>query len=178
MEKFKVEVKGTRPLLMCSPKSLGESQNSQRGRKSVSAREEAESLLYLTDDGKPYVSSLVILAAMRKQAVNHKIPGRGHKTYKDYVYAGLEIEPDEIELQSSSGWIIDSRSAVIGTARIMKARPKFKDWKLEFQVTILDEIITPEILKILLEEAGKFSGLLDFRPLFGRFEVTKFERII
>lgn len=177
MEKFKVEIKGTRPLLMNSPKSLGEQRNSQRGRKSVTQKEEAEGLLYLSGNGKPYIPSLAILAAMQRQSTNHKIPGRGKKTYKDFIYAGLEIETDEIELQSESDWKIDSRPVVIGGARIMKARPKFKDWKLEFQISILDEIITPEVLKILLEEAGKFSGLLDFRPLFGRFEVTKFERV-
>ena len=42
---------------------------------------------------------------------------------------------------------------------------------------ILDPIITPSALKEILIDAGKYNGLLEFRPLFGLFAVETFEKI-
>jgi len=48
---------------------------------------------------------------------------------------------------------------------------------LEFTVEILDPVVTSSSLKEILIDAGKYNGLLDFRPLFGLFEVVTFEKV-
>jgi len=69
------------------------------------------------------------------------------------------------------------RTVVINRARVPKARPKFEKWMLEFTVEILDPVVTSSSLKEILIDAGKYNGLLDFRPLFGLFEVVTFEKV-
>ena len=179
MEKFKVEIRGTRPLLMNSCRHMIEERENKpsRGMKEITSKEEAEKLLYLDKEENIVVPSLTILACLRKSAVNFKVPGRGKKTYKDFIYAGIGIEPREIPLITSNGWEVDLQIVVIGNGRIVKPRPRFDEWKLNFEAEILDVIITPSTLKEILVDAGKFNGLLDFRPLFGLFEITEFEKI-
>ena len=178
-EKYKVEIRGTRPLLMNSCKSMLEERENKlsRGIKEITPKEEAEKLLYLDKEGKFIMPSLTILACLRKSAVNFKVPGRGKKTYKDFIYAGVRIEPENIPLITENGWEADLQAVVIGGGRVIKARPRFNEWKLNFEAEILDVIITPATLKEILTDAGKFNGLLDFRPLFGLFEVKEFEKV-
>ena len=178
-EKFKVEIKGTRPLLMNSCRSMIEDKENKpsRGRKEISLKEEAEKLLYLDKKGKIVVPALTILACLRKSATNFKVPGRGKKTYKDFIYAGVRIYPENIPLITKNGWEVDLKPVVIQRARIIRAKPRFDEWKLGFEIEILDVIITPTTLKEILVDAGRFNGLLDFRPLYGLFEVVNFEKI-
>jgi len=178
-EKYEVEIKGIRPLLMNSCRHMLEEREnkSSRGKKEIEPREEAKKLLYLAKEGKIIVPSLAILACLKKSASNFKVPGRGKKTFKEFIYSGVRIEPEEIPLITENGWEVDLRPVVVGKARIIRARPRFDDWKLRFTIEILDVIITPSILKQILIDAGRYNGLLDFRPLFGLFEVIKFEKI-
>jgi len=177
-ERFKVEIRGTRPLLMNSCRCMIEDKENKpsRGKKEISLKEEAEKLLYLDKEGNIVVPALTILACLRKSATNFKVPGRGKKTFKDFIYSGVKIEPREIPLVTENGWEVDLQPVVINRARVIRARPRFDEWKLNFETEILDVIITPSTLKEILVDAGKYNGLLDFRPLFGLFEVTKFEK--
>ena len=178
-ERFKVEIKGTRPLLMNSCKHMTDEKmkTPSRSREEMSLKEEAERVLYADKNGKPIVPSYCILSCLRKSAVNFKVPGRGKKTYKDFIYSGVQIIPEDVPITSENDWEIDLRPCVIGAARVIKAKPKFMTWKLEFETEILDPIITPSAFKEILVDAGKYNGLLEFRPLFGLFSVEKFDKI-
>ena len=178
-EVYKVRVKGTRPLLMNSCRHMIEEKENKpsRGRKNLTPKEEAERFLYLDENGNLVVPSLTILACLRKSATNFKVPGRGKKTFKDFIYAGIRIEPENIPLITDDGWEPDLQPVVIGRARIIKSRPRINNWELNFEAEILDVIITPSTLKEILVDAGKYNGLLDFRPLYGLFEVVEFEKV-
>ena len=100
---------------------------------------------------------------------------KGHKTYKTILQAGIYINPDLIPL-SNQEWEIDSRRVKIQRASIMRSRPIFREWSLDFDIVITSpELIQPAILKEILENAGKVKGIGDYRPKYGLFEVTKFE---
>jgi len=62
-------------------------------------------------------------------------------------------------------------AVVVNRARIMRTRPIFYDWALEFAVTFNDELINQRDLVQIIEIAGSQIGLSDFRPRFGRFLV-------
>lgn len=178
-EIYKVEIRGTRPLLMNSCRCMIEDKLNKpsRGIKEITLEEEAEKLLYLDKKKNIVIPSLCMLGCLRKSAVNFKIPGRGKKTHKDFIYAGVKIEPENIPIITNNSWEVDLQTVVIGSGRIVKPRPRFDDWKLGFEMEILDVIIVPSVLKEMLVDAGKFNGLCDFRPLFGLFSVEKFERV-
>ncbi len=58
----------------------------------------------------------------------------------------------------------------------MRVRPTFKPgWKLDFEITVLDDQILHNVLNEVLSLAGRTVGVGDFRPRFGRFMVTRFE---
>ena len=169
-----VEIKGIRPLLMHSAETM--TNGKELAKKDRGTRVEAESYLY--KDGKDIICcpSIVLLSALKNSAVNFLVGGKGKKTYKNYIYSGVAIEQENIEL-ISNGWETDKKTVVVGRARIIRARPRFDEWSLKFTIEILTDIITPAILKTMLQHTGKYSGIMDFRPLYGLFEVVSFKEI-
>jgi hypothetical protein len=175
-ERIEVTIRGIAPLLMhrfegnqgeSTPKKSGTQYNNQ---------EDAKRALYTNKDGDIVQPGLNIESAMIQAAVNYKIPGQGKKTYKDAFRGGIFVEPRLIPHKIPK-WEIDLQSVVVQRSRIMRARPRFDDWELEFQILNIDERITPAIIKSVLADAGKFIGMGDYRPRYGRFEVVRFEPI-
>jgi hypothetical protein len=113
---------------------------------------------------------------MIKSASNNRIAGRGKKTFKDAFKGGVFVEPRLIPHKISK-WEIDLQNVVVQRSRVIRARPRFDEWELDFQILNIDERITPNIIKDILVDAGRFCGIGDFRPRYGRFEVVKFEPI-
>jgi len=76
----------------------------------------------------------------------------------------------------SDGWKVDIQSVVVQRNRIPRARPRFDNWELEFEIINKDPtIINKDVLKQILIDAGKYYGIGDYRPDYGLFEVVKFE---
>lgn len=174
---FEVEIKGTRPLLMHSTAAMLKPKSNKVKSTVHDPVEEAHDCLYFCDNGKIGVPGFALLSAMKKAAVNVKKAGAGKKTLKDYVFSGLRIEEEFIELPNQE-YTIDLRPVVVQRSRIMRARPLFKDWMLKFKVSILDDQTWDAgIVRGLLEDAGKYQGLLDFRPLFGTFAVASMKNL-
>jgi hypothetical protein len=84
--------------------------------------------------------------------------------------------PRELEAMWKSGEYRDIRSVVVGTARVMRCRPKFRKWSVEFTLLFDTESINRDALITAAEAGGRLIGLGDFRPSnggpFGRFTVT------
>jgi hypothetical protein len=62
-----------------------------------------------------------------------------------------------------------------GTSSIVRVRPIFDKWAIEFEVSFIEEVISEKSIKLLLEKAGLVCGLGDWRPQHGRFVVSRFE---
>lgn len=77
---------------------------------------------------------------------------------------------------------VDSRSVVIPSTggRIMAHRPRFDAWQLTFEVELDESECAPDMLRELVDQAGKKVGLGDFRPakkgVFGRFKVIEWKK--
>ena len=172
MTTLDVTIKGTRGLLMHSTAAMLIPKSNKVKSSEHDPVIEAKQCLYLNESGKICVPSMAVLSAMRKAATQLKKAGAGKKTLKDFVFSGLRIEPEMIELPNQN-YEVDIRPVVIMRSRIMRARPLFKEWDLSFQIEIIDEQTWDAgMVRQVIEEAGKYQGLLDFRPLFGTFEVV------
>lgn len=55
---------------------------------------------------------------------------------------------------------------------VLKCRPIFHDWELEFVVAYDPDILDPTAIAAWLKIAGSRVGLSDWRPKYGRFEVV------
>ena len=62
-----------------------------------------------------------------------------------------------------------------GTSRIIRTRPFFPEWAVEFEVMFDEDEFTADQFQKAISDAGRKSGLGDSRPRNGRFRVTKFE---
>lgn len=60
----------------------------------------------------------------------------------------------------------------VGKNRVMRVRPIFRRWGLEFEAEFLEDVLNIEVLERIVEQAGRSEGLGDARKLgYGRFLV-------
>lgn len=177
MKKINVEITGIAPLLQNRFDTELHGENTSKSKKKVYVpEEEAKRCLYKNTNGEIYQPSEHIYQSMIRAAVDFKYEGK--KTYKDVITSGIVISPEEIPLITDAPYEIDARGAVVQRARIVRWRPRFNKWKLQFSIDILDdENISVPVLKEILEKSGATKGIGDYRPRFGRFYVSEFKVI-
>lgn len=179
MKEIKVEITGTTPLLMNSPKSMLEPKSETRSKlQKYNAEVEAEKSAYRTEKGKLYVPSTAIKGTMINASSFKKA---GKFALRPLIAGGVRVKEQEIVLNQQK-YELYITTVVIQRARVVKARPQIKDWKLAFTLIYNENVIAnPDILHEVLADAGERVGILDFRPQkmgeFGQFKVTKFEEV-
>ena len=177
MKSINIEITGISPLLQNRFPTEDFGQNQSRATKKVYVpEEEAKKKLYKNPKGEIYHPAEHIYQSILRAATDFKFSGK--KSYKNVMTSGIIVTPDEIPLISDK-YEIDTRPVVIQRARVLCWRPKFNKWKLKFNITILDdENISVPVLKEILEKAGTTKGIGDYRPRFGRFQVTSYQETI
>ncbi len=174
MRTIEVVIEGVAPGMMqhkfgeaAGLQSLSNIRNSTKAKPEV--EEEAEAGAYRLLDGTLVHPGEHIFQSMVKAAAEFQIVGRGKKTYKDAIKGGVLIEPEYIPLQNiGDGYLIDTRPVRVQSARIMRARPLYPTWKLEFAMQVIDDAIPFDVLNGILVRAGQAVGLGDYRPRYGR----------
>lgn len=74
------------------------------------------------------------------------------------------------------GFSLFVKRARIGASKHVRVRPRFDTWEAQGELSVTDEQITTSVLEDILEMAGKYKGLGDWRPssktpgTFGMFE--------
>ncbi|MDP2235014.1 MAG: hypothetical protein Q8J88_01150 [Bacteroidales bacterium] len=68
---------------------------------------------------------------------------------------------------------VDQRTVKVGTQKIIRTRPLFNTWKVTFSCLLDEYKLNQEELIRIVENAGSYVGLGDYRPRFGRFELIK-----
>ncbi len=142
--------------------------------------------------GKPNERRTVVIPASgMNQAIaaaakflNRKIEGQRNSTWTKHFVAGiavlqdidLHVDPDECRRQSINAHANGVRGS--GT-RVTRYFPTFDEWEATFEVMILDPLITESIFTEVIEAAGLFVGVGQFRPeqlgTNGRWEVVSVE---
>lgn len=182
MKRINVTIEGQTPLLMNSPKAMLEPQEEVTTKtKKYDQKAEAEKVAYKTKSGFLYVPNTALKGCLINASAWKKA---GKYALKPIIAGGVRVPVEELIIKDKKGkplksYDIDLRTVVIQRARVVKARPKIFDWKLDFELLYNEQLIpNPEIIKTVLEEGGDRVGLLDFRPAktgeFGTFKVTKF----
>jgi hypothetical protein len=183
-----VQVKGVAPLMQ-HRYPLPDFATIQKGsKKSTGAKDytsEWKDYLYTNGSGI-YQPAIHFEACMLKAATSFKIAGKKGKSYKDLFSGFVRVTPDhiahgvptpdELDFDADKSLYLDLRPVVVQRARVARIRPVFKEgWTLDFDITVDDDELHWQVLKDVLEMAGRTIGIGDFRPRFGRFTVTKFE---
>jgi len=179
MKTYKVTITGISPLLMNKPSTLIGDISKERMQKEDEPRKMAEMKLYEID-GKLYQPETHLKGSLVEAGKTQKVVGQGKATYSKIVGYAVEINPFEI-VHKKQKWEVYSVLAVNPSTkgRNLLHRPMLKEWELDFEITFDDEQIPASILKDILERAGKFVGIGDWRPAkkgrFGKFQVTNWK---
>ena len=177
MKKISVSIHGLCPLLQNKFPLDGQDTKTGHGKRVATtdySKEEFQKL-YLTKDKMVYEPANHIEGCLTKAATEFFIKGHKGKRYTDRIKAFIDVQPLEI-VHKVQEWHADTRSAVVQRGRVVRRRPCFNDWALDFSIVIKDpEAVPPETLQEILEYGGRYVGIGDYRPKFGLFEVTKWQ---
>lgn len=170
---YNVEIKGVTSLLQ-NRFAGGEPDTSTKKKTATTKENDVEDALYKLPTGEVYQPSESIRQSLIESGKAFK---RGRSNLSKTFASFCMVSPEAIVL--SDKWILDRRPVVIPSTkgRVMRNRPRFDNWKLSFQVTILDsDEITEKVLHDALDYAGHYIGIGDYRPqkkgMYGRFIVS------
>lgn len=174
-----VEITGSADLLFhrWNNEAVAEKAAAKKG-SAAKKTDNIESFVYRNDDGElclpgEYLRGAVVGAAKFKQD-----PRSPRKSAMDLFKAGV-ISLTPLASLGAKDWdYIDQRRVVIQRNGVTRSRPAMRaGWKAEIQLMInTPEYIDQAFLLEVLGTAGRLIGVGDFRPTYGRFDVTKFER--
>ena len=86
------------------------------------------------------------------------------------IYKG----PRDPEVMWKSGSYHRTLGVIVGRNRIMRTRPMFIGWEVEFTVTFNEDLINPKDVFKFLRKSGAEVGIGDYRPshlgTFGQFK--------
>lgn len=181
MQDWKVKIKGLAPLMHNAYPINAEdiTKKVPRG-KIFNAKEAVKKCFYINSKGEIYQPADHIEGALIQVGHTIRIAGAGKKSYKDQMKTNVQVMPQQIPFVNGKDYEIDVRLCVIPSTRgrIPVARPRWDNWEFNFTIRVFDETeLSGDILKRLLETAGKTKGIGTYRPKFGRFEVAEFKAV-
>jgi hypothetical protein len=138
-----------------------------------------ESYVYRNEAGMICLPGEYLRGAIVTAAKFRQDPRSSRKSAMDLYRAGVISMTPLASLGRDTWDYEDSRRVVVQRAGITRVRPAMRHgWNAEFVLTVLTpEYIAPTDLHAVMAQAGTLIGLGDFRPTYGRFNVTSFEVI-
>lgn len=195
MYKVNIAIEGTAPILhhKFGGDLLTELQaGSKRKTGSTDYSLEWMETMYAGADGYLFQPAAHIEGALVKAGSRFTIKGQKGRTYKDLTRAYAIVMPEEIPLHydgqriaaPDESLLLDPRHplrvsvmrVVVQRSAVARARLEIAaGWQLAFMIDVVDDQLRPEVLREILDEAGRAVGIGDFRPRYGRFQVTRFD---
>lgn len=187
MEQLKLKIVGTTPLMMHSdrlanpllPESKKHKELTAKRKKTDAdhieiARSEfiagcywsAKDGFYIP--GQNFDGTFITAAKMQKLGTHWK---RGALVIEDKVKL-LHEGPGTPEKLWESPQHVDCRGVKVGTSKVMRYRPIFLQWAAQLTVAINTDVLNLNEAKKAISDAGALIGVCEYRPRFGRFEVS------
>lgn len=139
--------------------------------------DDVETYVYRCDNGSiglpgEYLRQSIIHAAKFRQD-----PRSPRKSAMDLFKAGVVCLTPLASLGKEQWDYLDTRRVTVQRNGINRTRPAMKiGWKATFELAVnLPEYIDRQMLREVIEQAGRLIGVGDFRPTFGRFGIVSFE---
>lgn len=173
-----VTLEGSSDLLFhaWNAEAVDEKAKGSKGSKSKK-EDDVESYVYRCDDGTLGIPGEYLRQAIINAAKFRQDPRSPRKSAMDLFKAGV-ISLTHLASVGKVQWdYLDKRRVTIQRNGINRTRPALKaGWQATFEIAVnLPEYIDRNMLREVIEQAGRLIGLADFRPTFGRFGIVKFE---
>lgn len=189
MQQLTLHLTGTAPLLMRRPttvnpldpitreikKFTGKRKKTEEDHQTI-ARLEWESSIYHEAGVGVYVPGVNVETCLRdagKVTKQGTAVTRGVIVTEDMLplkYAGPNVNGSLQPLWDAH--LRDYRRVGNQQNSVMRCRPMFPDWSLDVPLVFEPSVIDESDLRDIAERAGLMIGIGDYRPRFGRFEVS------
>lgn len=139
--------------------------------------DDLESYIYRNEKGNISVPGEYLKGAIVNAAKFRQDPRSPRKSAADLFKAAVISLTPLADLGAKDWDYLDKRRVCIQRNSITRSRPAMREgWKATFILLVnLPEYVDSAMLNETVAAAGKLIGLGDFRPSFGRFNVTNFE---
>jgi hypothetical protein len=136
-----------------------------------------EAYMYRNEAGEICVPTEYFRQSIIHAAKFRQDPRSPRKSAMDLFKAGVVAISDLNSTGATKEDFIDKRRVCIQRAGITRQRPAMdKGWRVVFQMQIqTPEYITPDLFMEVLTDAGRLVGVGDFRPSYGRYQVSNFK---
>lgn len=146
-------------------------------------RKDSINRCYWLDDEKK-VGLYVPAEAVKKCLMNGSSLANlkeGRKSLAQYLKATVFVNPIKIPLNTKTFDTMELITVRIPPRTGSRVNKYFcqlnPGWRLSFELGVFDERRSPDQIKLALKESGVLCGLLDARPEYGRFDISKWEVI-
>jgi hypothetical protein len=140
------------------------------------ARVEFEGSMYFDPEIGPYVPASSVFRCLVDGARLSKLGKHIERgvTLSDIQFPLLYNGPRDIDGLWNGGnpQFVDQQVARVGTQKVVRTRPIFREWAFEFGAMLDPEVIDFEQFQQAARQAGKMCGLGDYRMFYGRFDVV------
>lgn len=139
--------------------------------------DDVESYVYRNDKKELCIPGEYLRGSIIAASKFQQDPRSPRKSAADLFKASI-VSLTELASLGAKDWdYLDKRRVCIQRNAITRSRPAMKEgWTATFILMCnLPEYVDAQLLNSTIQQAGKLIGLADFRPSFGRFNVTSFE---
>lgn len=172
-----MELQGSSPFLFhrWSVDGVEAKANAAKGSKAKKS-DDLESYVYRDDKGYLSIPSEYVRMSMINASKFRQDPRSPRKSAMDLFKAGICCLDELCSLGVKDWDYVDRRRVMIQRNGITRFRPALNSgWKIKCQLQVLlPEYINHMLLNETVSAAGRLIGIGDFRPTFGRFQVTGF----
>lgn len=139
--------------------------------------DDVESYVYRNSDGELSIPGEYLRQAIVGAAKFRQDPRSARKSAQDLVKAAV-ISLTPLASLGIRDWDYEHHCRVqVQRAGVTRVRPAIAaGWSASFIFLVnLPEYVSPQMLHGLISDAGRLIGFADFRPTYGRFQITRFE---
>lgn len=179
-----VTIEGNADLLFhaWNVEAIQQKADSKKGSKEKKT-DNVESYVYRNEDGLICLPSEYLRMSIVNAAKFRQDPRSPRKSAMDLYKAGIvSLEPlckmTPAHKDAPKAWDYEHKCRVtVQRAGLTRTRPAFRaGWSVTIPLMVLvPEYISAHDLHETISQAGRLVGVGDFRPTYGRYQVTKFE---
>lgn len=132
--------------------------------------------LYVDDNGHPVIpgvniESMLVSAGAKQKLKKQFQAGVISDGNWPIEYDGPKVA-EKLWIESGTKFADRRICKLNGKTSIVRTRPIFRKWGLKFTIDFLPDLLNPKQVRDAVAVAGRIIGLGDYKPKFGRFEVS------
>ncbi len=130
--------------------------------------------IYWNSEVGPHIPDMMMQRVIEEGAKKYKLG----KAFKSAVFvegdATLEYAgPRDVAGLFDNKDFVHQSMVKIGTSKNLRVRPMFPKWEATVKVVFDESVVEETQVVAAMESAGRFVGVGDWRPRYGRFAVQK-----